>query len=228
MSESAMDTVDELSTEYEARVEHEAEEAAMRIKRGQHWLDWLKVGEGLMVGRTHAMRKAGANKPEGANYNRAFSEWMDARPWAKEMNKATRNHAMWCVTNRDELERWRATLAQNVREALNHPSATKRRYEHEHRDVKDAKPKTSGKAAYEESIHKLEDENLELRKAVQKAQRDADNAAPFDLNETKLELIVQIIAQTVSPTRLNLLAKGLTAEAARRKSVKNGKLEKAA
>jgi hypothetical protein len=69
---SVQDEPNDAGTEYEARKEQAAEEAAIRIKRGDHFLDWLAVGEGLMVGRLKAMRQAGTNQPMGAANNKAF------------------------------------------------------------------------------------------------------------------------------------------------------------
>jgi hypothetical protein len=102
----------EMETDFEARKVRAVEEAAARIKRGDHWLDWVAVGEGLTVGRLEAMRRAGTNVPVGAAYNKAFGLWLDEHIWARELDKATRNQALWVVDHRDEIERWRETLAQ--------------------------------------------------------------------------------------------------------------------
>src|SRR6516225_347371 len=121
------------ATETEERKEKQAAEAAERIKRGQHWLDWMYIAEGLEVGRTRAMRRAGINRPYGSGYNRAFGEWMNEHPWARDLDKPTRNHLFWCIDHRNDIEAWRETLAQNERLRLNHPTAMKRRYEATHR-----------------------------------------------------------------------------------------------
>ena len=71
---------DEQTTESEDRKEKDAAEAAERIKRGQHWLDWMYIAEGLEVGRVKAMRRAGTNRPIGSAYNRAFGDWLNERP----------------------------------------------------------------------------------------------------------------------------------------------------
>jgi hypothetical protein len=88
---------DELTTASEERKEQEAAEAAERIKRGQHWLDWMRIAEGLEVGRMKAMRRAGTNAPMGSRYNKAFGDWLNERPWARELDKPTRNHLFWCA-----------------------------------------------------------------------------------------------------------------------------------
>jgi len=139
--------IDAKTLEREERVERAAEEAADRIKRGQHWLDWRQIGEGLVVGRQKAMRRAGTNQPAGAPYNRAFGEWMDQHRWARDLDKATRNHAMWAADNYVAIEVWRETLAQNVRAALNHPTSVKRRYEATTGNRAEPKEKAESKAA---------------------------------------------------------------------------------
>ena len=53
------------------------------------------------MGRLRAMRRA------GTNYNKAFGLWLDEHQWARELDKATRNHALWAAENRGQIERWR-------------------------------------------------------------------------------------------------------------------------
>jgi hypothetical protein len=53
------------------------------------------------------MRRASTNAPVGANYNKAFGLWLDEHQWARELDKATRNHALWAAENRGQIERWR-------------------------------------------------------------------------------------------------------------------------
>ena len=163
--------VEDLATEYEARKENLAAEAAARIEKGQHWLDWLAIGEGLVVGRLRAMRRSGTNRPEGSTYNRCFGDWMDAHKWARDLDKATRNHAMWCADNRDTVERWRETLAKNVRANLNHPTSIKRRYEKVHAVDKDE----SEKAVTETKAQILERRCAELEDQLADALKE--NAA---------------------------------------------------
>ena len=71
----------------------------------------------------------GTNVPLGSAYNKAFGQWLDEHRWARQLDKATRNHAIWAADNRDAVKRWRETLAQNVRARLNHPTAVKRRFD---------------------------------------------------------------------------------------------------
>jgi hypothetical protein len=52
------------------------------------------IADGFVVGRAKAMRRAATNQPVGSTYNRAFSDWMAERPWAKNTDKATRNHLL--------------------------------------------------------------------------------------------------------------------------------------
>ena len=52
------------------------------------------IADGFAVGRAKAMRRAATNQPVGSAYNRAFSDWMAERPWAKNTDKATRNHLL--------------------------------------------------------------------------------------------------------------------------------------
>jgi hypothetical protein len=89
-------------------------DVAERIKRGQHWLDWMYIAEGLEVGRVKAMRRAGTNRPIGAAYNRAFGDWLNERPWARDIDKPTRNHLFWCADNRNAIEACPRARESNV------------------------------------------------------------------------------------------------------------------
>lgn len=105
-----------------------AAEASVRIKTGQQWRDWMAVGDGLMVGRKHALRKANANEPSTPGYRKAFADWRASRPWANR-DKATTAHLFWAVENHTEIERWRETLSEDLHAKINHPSVMKRRFE---------------------------------------------------------------------------------------------------
>jgi hypothetical protein len=203
-----------LESEFDARIEAEAEAAAERIKRGQHWSDWVAIGKGLVVGRHRAMARAGTNQPTGAIYNRGFGEWMDAHKWARDLDKATRNHAMWCADHLSEIERWRELLATNQRAMINHPTTTKRRFEALHKDKAD-KPAGETKAQrIERELDAAISERDKWRKMA-----EADGSL-FDLKKDSVASIVKTISASVSDYRLAELAKALAAECARVKAAK--------
>ena len=188
----------EQTTESEERKEKDAAEAAERIKRGQHWLDWMYIAEGLEVGRLKAMRRAGTNRPIGSGYNKAFGEWLNPRPWARDLDKPTRTHLFWCVDHRNEIERWRETLAQNERARLNHPTAMKRRYEATH------KPDEAGtRGANETRAQKLEREIERLSSELEAWRKRAMvEGSLFDLKKDTPKDIATTIAGNVSLPRL--------------------------
>jgi hypothetical protein len=221
----------EQTTESEDRKEKDAADAAERIKRGQHWLDWMYVAGGLEVGRQKAMRRAGTNRPIGSAYNKAFGEWLDLRPWARDLDKPTRTHLFWCVDHRNELERWRETLAQNERARLNHPTAMKRRYEATHRDTAVVKAKTEAATpeafARAEEIGKLKDEIAMRDREIDflKAAPKKDDGSLFDLNRDTAADIAKTIRGHVGLARTRGIRDALTKlvkeeEAALRKTPK--------
>ena len=193
-----------MESELEARLEREGDAALDRIKRGQQWLDWIAIGEWLVFGRNKAMHRAGTNQPIGAIYNKAFGAWMDEHAKLRTIDKATRNHAMWCADNRIELETWRDTLAENVRSALNHPSATKRRYEAATRAPTGDGKRVSMKEKFEAELIRLEGENAKMKR-----QLDEGEGSLFDLKKTKVEQIADVIADTLraQPSRMAALTK---------------------
>jgi hypothetical protein len=209
-----MPDIEQLDAEHETKLEAAAEAAAERIKAGQHWTDWITIGEGLAVGRLKAMRRSGTNQPIGAVYNRSFGEWLDAHKWARDLDKATRNHAIWCADNRPAIERWRATLAENQRSMINHPTTTKRRYEATTKDkADDAKP-----ASKKVQIAQSELEDLHAKLA--KAQRDLEKAdgadAVCNFERDSAEMIARtLIGHVKSSHKLADIAKRLASEVKR-------------
>ena len=119
--------------EGEARKEALAAKANDRVKRGANWADWCLIADGLAVGRVKAMRRAKTNQPLGGAYGRAFAQWMAERPWARNINKATRNHLLWVAAHRSEIEAWRETLTQRDRGRMNHPTSLRRRWDASHK-----------------------------------------------------------------------------------------------
>lgn len=210
------DLVESLEADHETRLESAAEAAAERIKSGQHWNDWITIGEGLAVGRLKSMRRSGTNQPIGAIYNRAFGEWLDAHKWARDLDKATRNHAIWCADNRPAIERWRATLAENQRSMINHPTTTKRRYEAMTKDKAD----TPG-AVTETKAQKIEREleAMAVERDKWKRQAEADGSL-FDLKNDPAPIIAKIIGAHCTPYKLGEILKALTAERDRQKAVR--------
>jgi hypothetical protein len=182
-----------LPTQHAEKKEQAAAAAFERIRKG-HWLDWIAVGEGLMVGREWAMRRAGTNRPIGSAYNRAFGEWMQTRPWARDLDKPTRNHLFWVVENRGAVDRWRETLAQNVRDKLNHPTATKRRYEAEHVVREPAAPKMNPPTTVDEEIAKLRGE-VDMRDREIEFLKNAPvkSGSLFDLRQDSASDIANVI-----------------------------------
>jgi hypothetical protein len=180
-------------TDDDVRKEELAADAAERIKRGQHWNDWMLIADGLMVGRRKAMFAAGTNAPKGKGYGKAMKTWMDERPWARDLDNPTRNDLFWCVEHRSEIEIWRDTLAQNERARLNHPSAMKRRYEasHKSKDDGDKPPRRSPTAmkdarieALEEELATLKKENVALKSHGQGSLFDLHKDTAADIAET--------------------------------------------
>jgi predicted Fe-S protein YdhL (DUF1289 family) len=190
------------TTDREAEKEAKAAAAFERIKTGTHWADWTYVADGLVVGRAKAMRRAGTNQPFGRGYTKAFSDWMSEQPWAKALDTATRNHCFWCADHRSEIEEWRATLAQDKRALLNHPTTVRRKYEATHKD----EIKNPLKPRKETQAQANARENIELWDKVKKLEREArDGGSLFDLKNDSVEDIAMVIVSTMSADRLKRL-----------------------
>lgn len=206
-------------TDDDVRREALAADAAERIKRGQHWTDWMLVADGLMVGRIKAMYAAGTNVPKGKGYGRAMKEWLDPRPWAREIDNPTRDSLFWCAKNRSEIEIWRDTLAQNDRARLNHPTAMRRRYEASHR-IKDKddengnekKKKETAKEAYLREIAEKDAEIAQLKQQLR------NGGSLFDLHKSPLKFIGKVISENMDIDRMKQLQKEIAKQIADRKA----------
>jgi hypothetical protein len=203
----------------EAEREQRAAEAFERIRTGQHWRDWTYVAEGFDVGRNRAMREAHTNQPLGRGYNEAFSRWMATRPWARSIDKATRNHLFWVADHLTLIEAWRETLPANQRDAWNHPTTVKRAYE-----------RTMRVAAGKADARKHLSPQAELKQALIEAQTEIDKwrrraeqgGSMFDLLKDTPEDIARVIVANVSPSRAETLLQAIRVEIKRQKSAHAG------
>jgi hypothetical protein len=208
-----MDDDTQTSATEERRLQAAAD-AAERIKRGQHWLDWMYVAEGIGVGRAQAMRLTGTNQPVGRAYNQMFGRWLNEHKWARDLDKPTRAHLFWCLDHRTDIDSWRETLASNERARLNHPTAMKRRYEATHRSDATAreKPPETERDRLLREIERVTGEREAWRK------RAETEGSLFDLKKDTVADIARTIAGNLSPHRLQSLSRALIDEIARRKA----------
>jgi hypothetical protein len=193
----------------------EAADAADRLKRGQSWNDWIKIGTFLNIGRNKAMLRAGTNEPIGARYIKAFSEWMAVYAWIGDIDKATRTHSMWCVDHADELVKLRENMGLTQRLAANHPTTMRRKWDKAQKEV-DKAPAVKKESRADVIQRELEATAAERDKWRHKAEKDG---SLFDLKNDSTKIIASVIVQNMSPHRLRELMKALEAENVRRKAV---------
>jgi hypothetical protein len=213
MTDAIQEAVD---SEYEARIEREAEAAAKHLSEGQQWSHWLAIGRLMAIGRNKAMLRSGTNEPVGARYNKAFAEWLDARQWLRVIDKATRSHAMWCVDHVEELERLRQNMGATKRDNANHPTTMRRHWERTQREgEKDPAEKKEPRSKALE--RELEATAAERDKWKRKAEMDG---SLFDLKQDPAPLIAKVIVSHVTPYKVGEILKALTVERDRLKAVK--------
>ena len=200
----------------EARAQ-EAADAADRLKRGQSWDDWLKIGTFLNIGRNKAMLRAGTNEPVGARYIKAFSEWMAVYSWIGDIDKATRVHAMWAVDHLDDLTRLRENMGLTQRLACNHPTSMRRRWDKSQKEGEKVAPTAGKKESRADVIQReLEATAAERDKWKRKAEKDG---SLFDIKNDSVKIIAQVMFQNMSVPRIRELTKALQNETERRKAV---------
>ena len=212
MTDATQDTFD---AAYEARSEREAAEAAARIRDNVSWDDWLKIGAFLVIGRNKAMMKAGTNEPVGARYNKAFGEWMDERQWLRDIDKATRIHAMWCSDHVPELKTIRENMGQTMRERSNHPTVMRRKWDKLQREGEKA-PGERKEPKAKQLEREIEAIAAERDKWRHKAEKDG---SLFDLRNDSAKTIAQVMFQHMSAPRIREVVKALQSESERRKAV---------
>jgi hypothetical protein len=212
-----MDNIEtQMATDHEERAEVATCVAWERLKRGASWDDWKVICVRFADGRAAAMARAGTNQPIGKTYNVSFSEWMHARKWATDIDKATRNQAIWCADHMAAIEAWRETVGVSQRLMINHPGTVKRNYERMMVDKgAEKKPVTETKA------QKVERELEALATERDKWKRQAEkDGSLFDLKNDGVKLIAQTIAQNMTDWRFGELLKEMNAESERRKAIR--------
>jgi hypothetical protein len=213
MTDATQDGFDSAFEELKAQ---EAADAADRLKRGQSWDDWNKIGVFLNIGRNKAMLRAGTNEPIGARYIKAFSEWMALYAWIGDIDKATRTHAMWCVDHLEELAKLRENMGLTQRMTCNHPTTMRRRWDKSQKEV-DKAPTAKKESRADVIQRELEATAAERDKWRHKAEKDG---SLFNLGTDSTKDIARIIAEGMSTYRLAELLKALQAEKTRKKSLK--------
>jgi hypothetical protein len=86
------------------------------------WDDWLAVARALAVGRTIALKTAGANRPVGSRYNAAMGNWLRSNGLDGITNQE-RYRALLILENLSVIQNWRGGLDGALRRRLNHPNA---------------------------------------------------------------------------------------------------------
>jgi hypothetical protein len=202
-----------------AERERLAAEAFERIRGGQHWRDWTMIAQGLEVGRNRAMLKARTNEPVGRGYNEAFASWMDAHPWTRKLDKATRNHLFWVADHLLAIEAWRETLPTNQRDAWNHPTTVKRAYERAHRmaEARDVgEPVLSPMAQMKAAL-------VESEEAAALCKRRAEEGGSlFDLRRGTPQQIARVLVESCTISRCEAIAKAIRDEVKRQKQAHAG------
>jgi hypothetical protein len=135
--------------------------AMRRIRQHEDYSHWVRVGRALLRLQEEAMHLSGSNSPQGRGYTAIRGELGGRVPDLEELDKTSKSHAVWLAKNFAAVEEWRATLAVNQRDQLNHPGVVKRRYEATHGEAKspDAKKPLS-------PMDKLKSENVRLQEEL--------------------------------------------------------------
>ena len=97
------------------------------IGRTNSFEAYTKIAAALAVGRTFALRSTGANRPEGQNYCKAFSGWINEHGFAS-MQKSVRSTCLELHEHINQITAWRDSLPERQRRRLIHPLSVTRRW----------------------------------------------------------------------------------------------------
>jgi hypothetical protein len=197
------------------KIEQAAAEAFERIKTGQHWSDWMTLGEGLLLGMREALNTSGVNRPYGKGYQKAWGQWAKTRPWATGLDSGVRAHLIWCTERRAEIEAWLA----DKHGKLNHPSAVKRRFEAEHKSPEQpgVGQELSSVAKLKTEIVRLEEEKLQRDEEIARMRAEGGSRFTLGPNGSSPEIIAKIVSESESDYRFEKIFQAMVAERNRRK-----------
>jgi hypothetical protein len=111
----------------EARTVKAAAECWQAYGRASSFEAFLKIGQGLLVGRNLVLRSTGANAPHGRRYSLAFSRWIREYKF-ETMAKSLRSVCIDLAENAEAITAWRDTLPERQRKRLVHPLSVTRRW----------------------------------------------------------------------------------------------------
>jgi len=86
------------------------------------------IGAALLIGRDHAMRAVGIDRPHGRRYSRAFRQWLQNYGFGN-MSEATRKRIVTLTENATAIEAWRATLSPRERNRIGNAEHIVRRWQ---------------------------------------------------------------------------------------------------
>ena len=89
---------------------------------------WLDIARALEVGRRIAMRVGHTNRPEGANYNGAFSQWLALHPQLQRIKPATRTWLYKCLEHELEILEWRRRQGDAEHSRYHYPETVFKRW----------------------------------------------------------------------------------------------------
>jgi hypothetical protein len=173
---------------------------------GRSWQDWLAVGEAIRVGRHRAMLEASTNRPSGARYESIFGDWLRETGFAA-LDKGVRKRLLGCLEHCDAIEAWRQTLPENKRQLWNHPNTVWRHWQTSTvvgKATAEKPAQLSPVAKLKREVVRLEDENLQLRRAGDDLFSSRDSAADI------ARLIADRLLQRLSPPKVRQVLEQLS------------------
>jgi hypothetical protein len=184
--------------------------AIRRIRQHEDYTHWVRVGRALHRLQEEAMHLSGSNSPQGRGYTAVRAELGARVPDLEELDKATKAHATWLAKPENFLrvEEWRATLATNQRDKLNHPSVIKRRFDATHGEARAAgetpATKTSPSEKLKAEIARLQGE-LDVANATIRRLERAEGDALLISRKDSPEAILSVLESEI-PTKAGRIA----------------------
>jgi hypothetical protein len=182
-----------------------AQEAWERLVKGHTWLDWLLIGEALLLGRTEAMHDAQTNQPTGRRYAGLFGAWLQKHGF-DAIDKSDRSRLFECLGHRAEIEVWRTALPLNKQLSLNHPSTVLHHWKASTQAPDPAKlKKPSIREAHAEALEQIDRLEKEIARGGADLWTSRDRAR--DIAKVMIGKLSRAKAEAVARSMLEMLKK---------------------
>jgi hypothetical protein len=147
----------------------------------------VRIGRAFSEMQQEAMRRSHSNNPIGKRFNEAWAALVHPTPEMTKVNKTDRAQFMWCYQNRELLETWWLTLAENQRDRWGHPDTIKKQYLKAHGDDRKKQGTASSGGGVRSELAKVEELDAAINK-IRRLEKDREDTPLVTRTDTVEDL----------------------------------------